>query len=553
MKSDLKICLAQINPTVGDIDGNIQLLRETRKKAHKMGADLIITSELVVTGYPPEDLVLKRAFQKVVEASVLEFARETKDGGPAIILGSPWCDKGKLYNALLLLDAGKVAAQRYKHHLPNYGVFDEARIFSSGGLPGPIHFKGLLIGTMVCEDMWYEDVAECLLESGAEILVSINGSPFEANKPDERISHAVARVTETGLPIIYVNQVGGQDELVFDGGSFVLNADRSLKVKAPLFEESFVCTSWKKIDSSYGCNTNLIADSSGNISAIYKAMTLGLRDYVRKNKFQGILLGISGGIDSALSLAVAVDAIGAKNVRGVMMPSKFTSEESIADANKSSELLNVNLQAVPIDTLVSGFEDALADLFRNEQRDATEENIQARIRAVILMALSNKFGYMVLTTGNKSEMSVGYATLYGDMCGGYSVLKDVYKTTVYELAKWRNQNFSDYFLGPIGYVVPEEVIVKKPTAELAYNQLDEDKLPPYNILDDILLNLIEKDNDIQDVVEKGHDKEDVLSIWKMLDSAEYKRRQAPPGVKLTKKSFGKERRYPITNKFRDNL
>ena len=552
MSSDINICVAQINPTVGDIEGNIGLLRLAREEAKNSGADLLIASELVVTGYPPEDLVLKYAFQEAAESSVVELARDTGDGGPAIILGSPWREQGKLYNSLLLLEGGKVAAQRNKHHLPNYGVFDEARVFSSGGLPGPIYFKGILLGAMVCEDMWYEDVAECLAESGAQILISINGSPFEANKTDERISHAVARVTETGLPLIYVNQVGGQDELVFDGGSFVLNADRSLKVKAPVFEESIISTSWHEAGNTYSCSTNTVAKTVDNYSAIYQAMTLGLRDYVQKNRFPGVLVGLSGGIDSAVSLAVAVDAIGAQNVRTVMMPSKFTSEESLNDAKKSAMLLGVKLDTVSIEPLVTCFEHALSDVFSEENKDVTKENIQARIRGVILMALSNNSNYMVLTTGNKSEMSVGYATLYGDMCGGYSVLKDVYKTNVFELAKWRNKNITPGCLGPKSCVVPEEIITKKPTAELAYDQLDEDTLPPYDALDEILGNLIENERGIKDIVSLGHDKETVSSIWNMLDFAEYKRRQAPPGVKLTRKSFGKERRYPITNRFRRN-
>jgi len=550
MTDSLKITLAQLNPTVGDIDGNVAHLRAARADAARDGADIVIATELVITGYPPEDLVLKPMLQDAAEQAVRTLAAETADGGPALLVGAPWREDGKLFNAALLLDGGEIAAIRYKRNLPNYGVFDEVRVFEAGEMPGPISFRGVRLGTMICEDMWSEDVAECLEESGSEILVAINGSPFESDKTDERISHAVGRVTETGLPLIYVNQVGGQDELVFDGASFVIGADRTLRTQATAFAEQRVLTNWHREDTGWVCDEATRAPAAEGLDAIYRAMTLGLRDYVRKNGFPGVLIGLSGGIDSALSLAVAVDALGADKVHCVAMPSRFTSQASLDDAAECAALLGMRLDTVSIEPAVEAFDGMLAHLFAGQARDATEENIQARVRGITLMGLSNKLGHMVLTTGNKSEMSVGYATLYGDMCGGYSVLKDVYKMTVFELCRWRNENWAEGFLGPEARTVPENIITKKPSAELAPDQFDEDTLPPYEVLDDILGCLIEHEMPVAEIVARGHDEATVSRIWRMLDIAEYKRRQAPPGVKLTRRSFGKERRYPITNRFR---
>jgi NAD+ synthase len=551
MSDTLTIVMAQLDPVVGDIRGNIEKLRETRKKAARLGADLVVTGELSVAGYPPEDLVLKPMFQDAVENAVKAFAEETADGGPAIILGAPWRERGKLHNAAILLDGGALAAVRLKHELPNYGVFDEVRVFAVGPLPGPIPFRGVRLGVMVCEDMWLPDVAECLQESGAEFLIVLNGSPFDIDKQDARLSLAVARVTETGLPLMYVNQVGGQDELVFDGASFVLGADRGLRVQAPAFVERLTPTRWRRTEAGgWDCAPGEIAPELPDEEAIYRAMVLGLRDYVNKNGFPGVLIGMSGGIDSALSAVVAVDALGPKRVHCVRMPSRFTAQASLDDAAECCELLGIEYRTIPIEPAFNAFLEALAPAFLGRRPDTTEENIQARIRGIILMALSNKFGDMVLTTGNKSEMSVGYATLYGDMCGGYSVLKDVYKMTVYALGRWRNQAWFDGMLGPRGRVIPENIFTKAPTAELRADQTDQDSLPPYAVLDDILEGLIEGEAPIDEIVARGHDPETVARVWRMLDVAEYKRRQAPPGVKLTRRSFGKDRRYPITNRFR---
>ena len=551
MTNRLTITLAQLNPVVGAITANIDKVRDARRKAAADNADLILCSELVVSGYPPEDLVLKPFFLDKVEAAVNEFAAETADGGPAVLLTAPWRDNGEIYNAALLLEDGKIAATRFKHDLPNYGVFDEVRVFEAGPMPGPMDFKGVRIGVPICEDIWTPDVPECLEESGAEILLVPNGSPYDIEKNDQRLQHAIARVSETGMPMVYVNQVGGQDELVFDGGSFVINADHSLAVQAPDWQEAVLTTEWRRgVDGVWVCEGGVSEKPSEGLESIYQAMTLGLRDYVEKNGFPGVLIGLSGGVDSAITAAVAVDALGPDRVRCVMMPSPFTSQESLEDAAEAAKLMGVHLDDVGIQPAMSAFEEMLEPIFGDAAADVTEENIQARSRGLILMGISNKLGYMLLTTGNKSEMSVGYATLYGDMCGGYSVLKDVYKTTVFELCHWRNQHKPEGLLGPVGRVIPERIITKPPSAELRPDQKDEDSLPPYDKLDDILRCLIEGEMSIEEIVARGHEPDTVQRVWHMLDLAEYKRRQAPPGVKITHRAFGRERRYPITNSFR---
>ena len=551
MTDRLTITLAQLNPVVGAITANIDKVRDARRKAAADNADLILCSELVVSGYPPEDLVLKPFFLDKVEAAVNEFAAETADGGPAVLLTAPWRNNGGTYNAALLLEDGKIAATRFKHDLPNYGVFDEVRVFEAGPMPGPMDFKGVRIGVPICEDIWTPDVPECLEESGAEILLVPNGSPYDIEKNDQRLQHAIARVSETGMPMVYVNQVGGQDELVFDGGSFVINADHSLAVQAPDWQEAVLTTEWRRgVDGVWVCEGGVSEKPSEGLKSIYQAMTLGLRDYVEKNGFPGVLIGLSGGVDSAITAAVAVDALGPDRVRCVMMPSPYTSQESLEDAAEAAKLMGVHLDDVGIQPAMSAFEEMLEPIFGNAAADVTEENIQARSRGLILMGISNKLGYMLLTTGNKSEMSVGYATLYGDMCGGYSVLKDVYKTTVFELCHWRNQYKPEGLLGPVGRVIPERIITKPPSAELRPDQKDEDSLPPYDKLDDILRCLIEGEMSIEEIVARGHEPDTVQRVWHMLDLAEYKRRQAPPGVKITHRAFGRERRYPITNSFR---
>ncbi len=555
MTDRLVIAVAQLNPVVGDIAGNLARARDVRAE-FRGKADLIVFSELFIIGYPPEDLVLKPAVEARARAAIEALARETADGGAAILIGTPWREDDKLYNAVVLLAEGQVAAVRYKHDLPNYGVFDELRVFESGPLPGPIALRpaggGLVkLGVMICEDMWSEDVTECLAESGADILISVNGSPFEDSKIDMRMSQAVARVVESGLPLLYVNQIGGQDELIFDGASFVLNRDYAVAMQLPAWEENVSLTEWLyEAHDGWHCKTTEISKLSEGYEAIYRGLMLGLRDYVGKNRFPGVIIGMSGGIDSALSAAIAVDALGPDRVRGVMMPSRFTSSDSIEDATRSSTFLGIRLDSIPIEPAVDAFTGMLSDLFAGTKSNEAEENIQARIRGIVLMALSNKFGHMVLTTGNKSEMSVGYATLYGDMAGGYSVLKDVYKTDVFALARWRNAHKPSDALGPDGAVMSEFVITRPPTAELRENQTDQDSLPPYAVLDDILKGFVEDERAASDIVACGHAAETVARVERLLYLAEYKRRQAPPGVKITRRNYGRDRRYPITNRFR---
>ena len=552
MTDHLSIALAQLNPTVGDIDGNAALVSAARKAAAKKRADLIVCSELVISGYPPEDLVIRPSFQNACASAIDKLAEETADGGPGILVGSLWVENDQLYNAALLLDGGKVSAVRLKHDLPNYGVFDEKRVFASGPMPGPINFRDVRLGVMICEDMWQPDVAECLQESGAEIFVVLNGSPYALDKWDQRLNLAVERITETRLPMIYVNQVGGQDELVFDGGSFVLNADRRLQARCVDWSPALQITNWNRTGDDWICEQSETASTEDRLSSIYSAMQLGLRDYIDKNNFPGVLIGMSGGVDSALTAAVAVDALGADRVHCVMMPSPYTSEESLTDASAATELLGCRLDEINIGQAMGAFDSMLSPLFGDAPADTTEENIQARSRGLALMGLSNKTGAMVVSTGNKSEMSVGYATLYGDMCGGFSVLKDVYKMTVFSLCHWRNDNFPKSSKGPKGKVIPERIITKPPSAELKPDQTDQDTLPPYEELDAILGCLIERDLGTEATAGEGHDLELVKRIWRMLLLAEYKRRQAPPGVKITHRSFGRDRRYPITNGFRES-
>ncbi len=549
MTDRLSIALAQLNPVVGDVDGNVAKIRAARRQA--AGADLVVCSELVVSGYPPEDLVLKPAIRDTVETSVGALAAYTGDGGAGLVVGAPWRHDGGTYNAALLLGGGAVAAVRFKHDLPNYDVFDEKRVFAAGPLPGPVNFRGVRLGLMVCEDMWTPDVAECLEESGAEILVVPNGSPYQADKVDRRLQLAVARVTESGLPLVYVNQVGGQDELVFDGSTFVLGADRALCAQCPSWHETVMATQWRRDADGWHCDETERAPPPEGASGVYSALLLGLRDYVVKNRFPGVIIGLSGGVDSALTAALAVDALGADKVHCVMMPSPYTSAESLEDAAEAAELLGTRLDTIPIEPAMASFDDMLRESFGNLPPDTTEENIQARSRGVVLMALSNKIGAMVVSTGNKSEMSVGYATLYGDMCGGFAVLKDVYKTAVYTLSGWRNENRPDGALGPEGRVIPERILTKAPSAELRPDQTDQDTLPPYDRLDAILTCLIERDLGVRATAAEGHDAELVQRVWNMLLNAEYKRRQAPPGVKITERSFGRDRRYPITDAFKD--
>ncbi|MGP1254078.1 MAG: NAD+ synthase [Kiloniellales bacterium] len=561
MTDRLTIALAQINPTVGDLRGNLARLRAARAAAAEGGADLVIAPELCISGYPPEDLVLKPDFLDGVVAVVDELAAETADGGPALLVGAPWRDgpventplRGHVYNAALLLDGGAVQAVRYKHDLPNYGVFDELRVFAAGPLPGPVSFRGVRLGVMVCEDMWTPDATECLEESGAEILIVPNGSPFETDKLEERQQLAIQRITESGLPLIYVNQVGGQDELVFDGASFALDAGCRLRTHLPAFQEAIGLTQWERTDDGWSCSDGDLVEPLEGLEATYRALMLGLKDYVEKSGFPGVVIGLSGGVDSALSAVVAADALGPDQVHCVMMPSPYTSDHSLEDAAELARLNGLRLDEIGIQPAMEAFEGMLRPVFDGLPPDTTEENIQARARGVALMAISNKLGKMVLSTGNKSEMSVGYSTLYGDMCGGFNVLKDVYKTTVYGLCGWRNQQRPAGAHGVEGRAIPERIITKAPSAELKPDQTDQDSLPPYDELDDILTCLIERELSLAEIAKRGHALETVTRTWRMLENAEYKRRQAPPGVKITRRSFGRDRRYPIVNAFKGPL
>ncbi len=548
----LAIACAQLNSTVGDVAGNAEKVRRARTEATRQSADLVVFPELFIAGYPPEDLVLKPAFQAACRAEIEKLARETASDGPALLVGTPWVDDGKLYNAVALLDGGAITALRFKVDLPNYGVFDEKRVFAAGPMPGPVNFRGVRLGVPICEDIWGEEIVECLAETGAEILVVPNGSPYWRQKGDVRLNIAVARVTEQGLPAIYVNQIGGQDELIFDGVSFGLHADCSLAFQLAAFEETIVTTQWVRRRGTWICENGPMVPAVEAERADYAACVLGLRDYVNKNGFPGVVIGLSGGIDSALVAAMAVDALGADRVRCVMMPYKYTAQESLDDAAACARALGVAYEIIPVAPAVEGLEKALAATFAGKARDVTEENLQSRARGTILMAISNKFNLMVVTTGNKSEMSVGYATLYGDMNGGFNPVKDLYKSEVFRLSRLRNGWKPVDALGPDGAVIPDNIITRPPTAELREDQKDEDSLPPYSLLDPILERLVEREEPVSAIVAAGFERDTVVRVERMLNIAEYKRRQAAPGVKVTLKNFGRDRRYPITNRFRDS-
>ncbi|MGB0573747.1 MAG: NAD+ synthase [Hyphomicrobiales bacterium] len=549
--NQINIALVQENPIVGNVEHNYNLILKSRNDTNSENADLIVFSELFMSGYPPEDLVLRYSFLDEIDTYLKLLVEETKKPGPAILVGLPVRDKDQIFNSVVLIDNGKIISIQHKCHLPNYDVFDEERIFNKGNLPGPINFRGLKIGVAICEDIWHEDVVECLAETGAELLIVLNGSPYNREKQDLRINVAMQRVVESGLGLIYVNQIGGQDELVFDGGSFVINPDYSMPVKLPNFVSNIQNTLWTKDNDKWLCKTIVQQTDTEELEDIYSACVIGLRDYVQKNKFKEVLIGLSGGIDSAIVSCIAVDALGSENVQCVMLPSKYTSKESLADAIECAQNLGVNPDEISIEKMVDAAEDQLNPFFEGTNKDITEENIQSRIRAVLLMALSNKFNKLLLTTGNKSEMAVGYATLYGDMSGAFNPIKDVYKTEVYKIAEMRNNTKPEFCLGPNHEVIPKNIITKAPTAELRDNQTDQDSLPEYDVLDDILYKLIEEEISVKDIIKSGHDKQWVTKIQNLLYISEYKRRQAPPGVKISSKNFGKDRRYPITNNFRD--
>ena len=549
----LRIAIAQLNPVVGDVAGNLAKARHARADAAAQGADLVLFTELFLAGYPPEDLVLKPAFLKLCEQAANDIAADTADGGPGIIIGTPLKRASGTHNAIIFAEGGKIIAERYKIDLPNYGEFDEKRVFQAGpDIQGPVNFRGVRLGIPICEDIWGDlGICEALSESGAEILLVPNGSPYYRGKVDVRQQVVIRQVIESGLPVLYANQLGGQDELVFDGASFAIGADRTLAFQMSQFEESVAVTTWKRGASGWTCSEGPMSKIPEKDEADYRACMLGLRDYVNKNGFKNVVLGLSGGIDSAICAALAVDALGEERLRAVMMPYRYTSQDSLTDAEACARALGCRYDVVPIAEPVEGFSHALAGLFEGTKEGITEENLQSRARGTILMAISNKFGSMVVTTGNKSEMSVGYATLYGDMNGGFNPIKDLYKMQVYALSRWRNDNVPPGALGPSGEVIPRNIIDKAPSAELRENQTDQDSLPPYPVLDDILECLVENEMAVDDIVARGHPRETVHRIEHLLYIAEYKRRQAAPGVKITRKNFGRDRRYPITNKFRD--
>ena len=547
----LTIALAQMTQSVGDLDGNAAAILAMRDAA--TGADLLLVPELQLTGYPPEDLVLKPEFVRRTMEAAERLVDATATPGPAILFGTILSEGGANYNAMLLADDGRVIGRTLKRELPNYGTFDEKRVFASGPMPEPIEFRGVKLGVPICEDIWQEPVCAHLAEAGADLLLVPNGSPYELDKDDLRQRLVRSRVTIAGLPLVYLNRVGGQDELVFDGSSFVMHPEGELVVQMSDWDEQLLLTEWRREADGWRCHTRAEHALDPFPEDVYRAMVVALRDYVTRNGFPGVILGLSGGIDSALSAAVAVDALGADKVWGVMLPSKYTGKESLEDARQCAQLLGCRHDVITIAPAVSATDEMLGQMFAGTEPGLAEENIQARLRMVALMAMSNKFGHMLLTTGNKSEMSVGYATLYGDMAGGYSVLKDAYKTTVFALSRWRNRVKPDGVLGPDGPVMPVHVITKPPSAELRPNQKDEDSLPPYAVLDRILEGLVDREMSVKEVaLATGAEIALVADIETKLLRAEYKRRQAPPGVKIGSRNFGRDRRYPITNAFRTN-
>lgn len=553
MTSRLAIALCQIAPEVGDVEGNVARILAARDEAGRLGADLAVFCELSVSGYPPEDLVSKPAFQAACRAAVGRLAQATANNGPAMIVGAPWREDAAVYNGAFLLDAGAIAGVARKRQLPNYGVFDEPRRFTPAtGAPQPIAFRGVKLGLLICEDLWVPGVPEALAGAGAELLIAPHGSPFRASVAEERQTALRRAVRAAGLPALFLNQVSGQDETVFDGASFVMDKGGEIVFRAPQFETGVFSSAWRKSEYGWMCEEGPRAIWPEGEEKIYRAITLGLRDYARKNGFGAVVLGLSGGVDSALVAALAVDALGPAAVRTVMMPSRYTSTESLEDAALCARALGVSYETIAIEPAMDAFEAMLAPAFAGRAADTTEENIQARIRGVTLMALANKFSAMVLTTGNKSELAVGYATLYGDMNGGYNPLKDVYKTQVYRLCAWRNAHHGPGLLGPKGALIPERIIAKAPSAELRAGQRDEDSLPPYATLDAILERLVEQEQSVRDIVAAGFDAATTRKVARLLYLAEHKRRQSPPGPKVSPVNFGRDRRYPITNGWRDD-
>ena len=550
MADRFRITLGQMNPTVGDLAGNTALARQAWEAGREAGADLVALPEMFITGYNAQDLVMKRAFQLDVMALVEQLAKDCADG-PALAVGAPWVEGTKLYNAYLILKGGKIASQVLKHHLPNETVFDEVRIFDSGPLGGPYSVGNSRVGSPICEDAWHEDVAETLAETGAEFLLVPNGSPYYRGKFETRLNHMVARVVETELPLIYLNMVGGQDDQVFDGASFGLNPGGALAVQLPCFDEVISHVDLERTPAGWRIVEGEKAAHPDAWEKDYRVMVQSLRDYCRKTGFGKVLLGLSGGVDSAIVAAIAVDALGADNVRCVMLPSEYTSTESLEDAEAVARALGCRYDYVPIAEGRAAITNTLAPLFEGTEAGLTEENIQSRLRGLLLMALSNKTGEMLLTTGNKSEVAVGYATIYGDMSGGYNPIKDLYKTRVFQTCRWRNENHRDWMMGPAGEVIATRVIDKPPSAELRADQKDSDSLPDYPDLDRMLEILVDLNGSIEDCVAVGFERDVAKKVEHLIYISEYKRFQSAPGARLTKGAFWLDRRYPIVNWWRD--
>ena len=550
MAKKFQITLAQLNPTVGDLEGNYKVALEAWEKAQRVGSDLIAFTELFITGYNTQDLIQKPSFFKSAQDQILELAKTCKNG-PAIAIGGPAYLKGKLYNAYYILADGNVANVIMKHHLPNQNVFDEKRIFDEGEISGPYQIGPIRIGSPICEDAWHSDVSETLSETGAQLLLVPNGSPYYNGKNDVRLNKMVARVVETNLPLIYLNMVGAQDDQVFDGGTFALNRGGSLAIKLPLFEEALEHIVLEETDIGWKIIKGELAKVPCDKELDYHAMVMGLRDYCKKSGFEKVVLGLSGGIDSALVAVIASDAIGSANVRSIMLPSPYTSQTSLIDATDLVENLGCKSDTLPINDSLTAIDKTLSSTFEGRKIDLTEENIQSRLRGLLLMAVSNKFGEMLLTTGNKSEVSVGYSTIYGDMAGGFNPIKDLYKTKVFEISKWRNKNHRPWMKGPPGSIIPDSIITKAPTAELRPNQKDSDSLPDYPDLDAILTILVDEDGSTSDCLKAGYKKSDVSKVEKLLYGSEYKRFQSAPGTRLSQRAFWLDRRYPIVNKWRD--
>ncbi|UWQ49147.1 NAD+ synthase [Leisingera caerulea] len=550
MADRFRVTLAQLNPTVGDLAGNAAKARAAWEEGRKAGADLVALPEMFITGYNTQDLVMKPVFHQAAIAEVEKLAADCADG-PALAIGGPWVEGGRLYNAYLILKGGKIASRSLKHHLPNETVFDEVRIFEAGPLGGPYAVGNTRIGSPICEDGWHEDVAETLAETGAEFLLIPNGSPYFRNKMEVRFNMMVARAVETHLPVIYLNMVGGQDDQVFDGGSFALNPGGALAVQMPLFDECITQLDLIRTEEGWRVEEGEKAHLPDEWEQDYRVMVESLRDYMGKTGFKKVLLGLSGGVDSAIVAAIAVDALGAENVRCVMLPSEFTSRESLDDAEAVAKALGVHYDYVPISEARAAITSTLAPLFAGRDEDITEENIQSRLRGLLLMAMSNKFGEMLLTTGNKSEVAVGYATIYGDMNGGYNPIKDLYKTRVFETCRWRNANHRPWMKGPEGEVIRPNVIDKPPSAELRDDQKDSDSLPDYPELDAILEILVDLEGSIADCVAAGFSRDVAKRVEHLLYISEYKRFQSAPGARLTPRSFWLDRRYPIVNRWRD--